>query len=340
MTNLIIIGNGFDLAHGLKTSYNDFIKFIINHKLKFNSDYNDLIIIDYKPTSVRRYDQFIEGLQNKTVRLRSKTNPFFSYLIENHANGNWCDIEKEYYEFLTNLAKWNYRSAESLNKDFEILKNYLQQYLESQDHANQIKAYQVFFEKMDSKNNLVINFNYTKTLKNYKTQELRILNFHGEINSEENPIIFGYAASHDQSRELLKKDDRLEHMKNIKRHAYKRTRNEDLLRRYLQDHDKIELSIIGHSIGLSDEQILHDLFNDENVKRIRIFYHLGYKNYDQSKINLDYIMNNYQNFSKKLVNFQDCIMMPQYSDEDIPSEFRISLNNMIHCQEEIYIREA
>ena len=28
MNRLVIIGNGFDLAHGLKTSYNDFLDFL------------------------------------------------------------------------------------------------------------------------------------------------------------------------------------------------------------------------------------------------------------------------------------------------------------------------
>lgn len=37
MNRLVIIGNGFDLAHGLKTSYKDFIRWYLNeiniHKL-------------------------------------------------------------------------------------------------------------------------------------------------------------------------------------------------------------------------------------------------------------------------------------------------------------------
>ena len=31
MNRLVIIGNGFDLAHGLKTSYGDFINYYINN---------------------------------------------------------------------------------------------------------------------------------------------------------------------------------------------------------------------------------------------------------------------------------------------------------------------
>lgn len=32
--DILIIGNGFDLAHGLKTSYKDFLKFCNKKRLK------------------------------------------------------------------------------------------------------------------------------------------------------------------------------------------------------------------------------------------------------------------------------------------------------------------
>ena len=34
MNRLVIIGNGFDLAHGLKTSYNDFVDWYLEKRLK------------------------------------------------------------------------------------------------------------------------------------------------------------------------------------------------------------------------------------------------------------------------------------------------------------------
>ena len=34
MNNPIIIGNGFDLAHGLKTSYHHFIDYLINKTIQ------------------------------------------------------------------------------------------------------------------------------------------------------------------------------------------------------------------------------------------------------------------------------------------------------------------
>ena len=55
MNRLVIIGNGFDLAHGLPTSYRDFIDdYWVGIKSKFNlysnnSNYEDEFVkIDYK----------------------------------------------------------------------------------------------------------------------------------------------------------------------------------------------------------------------------------------------------------------------------------------------------
>ncbi|PXV63328.1 abortive infection AbiH-like protein [Dysgonomonas alginatilytica] len=42
MNNLIIIGNGFDLAHGLRTSYNHFIEHMVNSHCKDRECYKDL----------------------------------------------------------------------------------------------------------------------------------------------------------------------------------------------------------------------------------------------------------------------------------------------------------
>ncbi|WP_160070260.1 AbiH family protein [Sphingobacterium bovisgrunnientis] len=38
MNRLIIIGNGFDLAHGLPTSYSHFIKYIWSNIFKYSKD--------------------------------------------------------------------------------------------------------------------------------------------------------------------------------------------------------------------------------------------------------------------------------------------------------------
>lgn len=66
MNRLIIIGNGFDLAHGLKTSYNDFILWYIEKCVP--------TLRDLTNTS-NRYNSIIKScryfcLEEKQLRLR------------------------------------------------------------------------------------------------------------------------------------------------------------------------------------------------------------------------------------------------------------------------------
>ena len=42
MANLIIIGNGFDLAHDIKSGYKDFINHVINEQIN-SGKYDDLL---------------------------------------------------------------------------------------------------------------------------------------------------------------------------------------------------------------------------------------------------------------------------------------------------------
>ena len=46
--NILVIGNGFDLAHGLKTSYRDFFRFV--------KEYNEYYEAKSKRTEIGRTD--------------------------------------------------------------------------------------------------------------------------------------------------------------------------------------------------------------------------------------------------------------------------------------------
>lgn len=72
--NVLVIGNGFDLAHGLKTKYSDFMEWVKS----FNGDYSSLI--------VNGDSEFI---------VRIKENGFIEYFFDymNTASG-WVDLEK------------------------------------------------------------------------------------------------------------------------------------------------------------------------------------------------------------------------------------------------------
>lgn len=101
--NVLVIGNGYDLAHGLKTGYNDFINFIRKVKI------NDSIIVDDKERDFSRkcissngfinyfltYTQNIPGWVDLEQLLKEVTDLFelfcseFAHIIDNDGNISW-----------------------------------------------------------------------------------------------------------------------------------------------------------------------------------------------------------------------------------------------------------
>jgi hypothetical protein len=129
MNRLIIIGNGFDLAHGLKTKYSDYI---LNywqsvkssrHKdifFEFNiegidltncNSYKDIIktfeVNGHKRIKSERklYSLFTSDFTSSDNSIISVFNYFFLRLNEVHSELNWVDIEMEYYNILKSTLK-------------------------------------------------------------------------------------------------------------------------------------------------------------------------------------------------------------------------------------------
>lgn len=320
MNNLLIIGNGFDLAHGLKSSYSSFIEYLINSKLKDNNLFSDLFEFNMSFIyGIKTYKDIKRNVQSRDNFLKTK-NRLFKILIKKTTLLNWCDIEKEYFLALSKIGKEVYRSAKELNLDFEVIKKYLSEYLKLEEaRCNQLNPYSNLFRKVKYERTLILNFNYTNTVKSYLQNDAKsqLVQIYGEIDSIVNPIIFGYAADNSEARKLLHFEDK-EFMRNIKKHNYKRTQEESRLRNYLQENNEIVVSVLGHSCGISDKLILNQIFNHENIAEIRVFYYKEHEHYFETQVNIDRIMNNDTNF-QKLINFQDSLSMPQYDDPDYSS---------------------
>lgn len=154
MNRLVIVGNGFDLAHGLPTGYCDFINSywenIFTNKyeniLKHEDDLltlqiNILSINHLKALenfrAIRTFTQFLSFLQELNyygVRLNYNLefkNNFFQIINQTNTIQNWVDIENEYYKLLKNCLKdARNTSVKKLNEEFEQVKNLLEKYLD------------------------------------------------------------------------------------------------------------------------------------------------------------------------------------------------------------------
>ncbi|MBW3524526.1 AbiH family protein [Chryseobacterium sp. NKUCC03_KSP] len=120
MNKIILIGNGFDLAHGLKTSYSDFIDDFESNVIKqhfhrtLNSNINNDVIINTED-SENRYFQPSQCSFKGDLNAFKFNNVFFAYVLNRFKALNYYDLESFFYEV---LKEANTNNIEKLNSDF------------------------------------------------------------------------------------------------------------------------------------------------------------------------------------------------------------------------------
>ncbi|MBE7645867.1 AbiH family protein [Tenacibaculum finnmarkense] len=141
---IVIIGNGFDLAHGLKTSYNDFANYYLNEVIltkifdfENNKQFLNKELLIYLNQNIMTFsdlltestdDKFLNNLayliqQNETNKVSpflNSNNEYVKLLISNELLGklysnsfeNWFDIEQAYYDELLNIFHDKYNDED------------------------------------------------------------------------------------------------------------------------------------------------------------------------------------------------------------------------------------
>ncbi|WP_340077200.1 AbiH family protein [Leptobacterium sp. I13] len=329
MNRLILIGNGFDLAHGLETRYEDFIldyyrtviENFCNKKIPYSDPFFKLnhnetpniyrMSLPRSMNDINDIKKFIKNSKEYNIRI-DLLSRLMRLGLYNIMMNNWVDIEREYYEFLIKFLKNNNRSATptpippdivQLNSDLEYVKEKLEKYLtrlniQNMKHIedNSDAFNKVFFEEIKTDEIVVqktlmedkepetiyfLNFNYTSTINHYQKwaggRTLHVNHIHGELNNEKNPVIFGYGDEWDKEYlefENLKNDDLFKHVnEHIKSYRYSQTSNYHEMVRFVESGE-LQIYIMGHSCGLSDRTMLRFIFEHENCKSIKIFFHL------------------------------------------------------------------
>lgn len=185
MNRIVLIGNGFDLAHGLKTNYADFINWYwdeLGKKLLTTSSthiVSDVLCsLTLNPTQYySTWHQFwaghyIQKEENpyvpwkgldiiKIVKENSKlfrfnyNGPFFRRINNNIEKKGWVDIENEYYELLKEYSIKHYseENIKKLNEQLDYLQERLIEYLKSVNQKEEVN------ENIKQKIYAPINFN-------------------------------------------------------------------------------------------------------------------------------------------------------------------------------------
>jgi hypothetical protein len=153
MNRIILIGNGFDLAHGLPTGYRNFMDHYwtefakkINdgsvlrahedHLVKFEigdtQAYNSLRMPDSELNSSASIRDFIKKCDYPALKLKIK-NDLWGHISNKARLETWLDIENEYYEqlkqYLRKPGEVRNSWIKKLNEEFCQVKNLLEKYL-------------------------------------------------------------------------------------------------------------------------------------------------------------------------------------------------------------------
>ena len=157
MNRIIIAGNGFDLAHGLKTKYEAFINWYWGRWLKLlysstnqiekdelfeiRAKYNSDCLSNYFYTSSTEQNVYkhIEKVR-EWGGLSDIISPFLERISQSIESKGWVDIEADYYAMLVE-RKGKKDELEKLNKDFAVIQGLLIEYLLSVQIADIDNSY-------------------------------------------------------------------------------------------------------------------------------------------------------------------------------------------------------
>ncbi|MBA4303851.1 MAG: hypothetical protein C0424_06465 [Sphingobacteriaceae bacterium] len=347
MNRLIIIGNGFDLAHGLRTSYSDFTLSVVRNALEqfdtYGTHNSDSITIQYHkgyhdgfnkipiPIDLEEPSQTLSMLKNDK-RLYVQVGKLLNSGISNLNNLGWVDFERNYYHQLLGFKvkgkeSYDLTKIEALNAEFGDLKNKLAQYLLDIQRFRSTKTIDglgdLFTEPINIKGYhgkpdsiVFMNFNYTNTVEDYvqkcaETCPTQVTHMHGKLDSLDNPIVFGYGDNfHAEFLNLIESDEDCL-LENLKPTKYPFSDSYQNILDYLEL--PFEVYVFGHSLGMSDRALLRVIFEHQRCKKIKIFYHQrpdGTNDYGQKVFNLTRIFTDLTRMNKINTIFKKCSPMP------------------------------
>lgn len=170
MNRIILIGNGFDLAHGYPTRYEDFINWYWDKRVSSFcgnlTSVSEDCICSIKMTTINTFNcwnvfaynlpryfnkltgkEVIQSIENEPELYKLTMSPFFKSICESIETKGWVDIERAYYNHVkicfnaTNRSDNNTVSIEELNHQLEYLRKLLIEYLKSLQYYNQGNEY-------------------------------------------------------------------------------------------------------------------------------------------------------------------------------------------------------
>lgn len=294
---LFIIGNGFDLAHGLKTSYNDFKNYLIT-EYDVCPRCEDFLQL---PKVINLRDGGIDFNGNDAAN-------FFIQLIENIIGSNWAEFEETlgelnfsdlFQEELNVYDDDNFINPWKTEINYEVFGYELFELMQNLKLFFEERIKKIHIDKslekteikklLKEKNAIFLNFNYTHTLE--KIYDIKnVLHIHGDVELE---IYVGHG------KEILESDDIY-----VNNCSYVGAQN-SILTSFKKPVKKIikknkpfftteiknlkEIYVFGFSFSNVDIDYFKEIFKNTNSKKIIIYLN----KYDSTK---------FKDYKTKLIN--------------------------------------
>ena len=170
--NLYIIGNGFDLHHGIKCGFTDFMKWVEKNDESLFADLTDVYNYDDK-------EKWWKDFENSLAKLN----------ISYYANKIGNQYDPEYIQEGSIEERTEYASQKVI-EEFDRIKASLRRDFHkwlSEAYENCPKYKKVQFPNKDS---VFLTFNYTKTLEDlYEIDARQVCHIHGVIDDEDSMVV-------------------------------------------------------------------------------------------------------------------------------------------------------
>lgn len=308
--NILVIGNGFDLAHGLKTSYIDFVKYLKEiikadkgtkgKKLAINNSFIHCFIkVATENRSWIDCEKEIEIIVTMILKILNDRNVFVAssnlidrsesslYLYEferlklmdkfcEKSDAHWIRFQSMYFKAYEGIDK--NVILETLKCDLNDLIKLFKYYLEENVINQPVTKLSKQIESINP--DYVINFNYTNTYEHYGINREDVCYIHGSV--QDDNMVLGI-------RDIDEKDIDSIYFKKFFQRIHKHT---DVIQwdRFGKIQSLTETSreattyFFGHSLSKTDGDLIRNIF--ANSRKIIILHLKGHNDYEQKVINL------------------------------------------------------
>ena len=270
--NLLVIGNGFDLAHGLKTTYFNFLQWAYEND-QMGKKYGEHLKerVDGPATYRALVPGFDLNLYWKNVLSASNRNPdayqpnYADVLFRKY--GSWIDLENNLATCVK--ARMDGQGFTVLNALFrEFLLSKFEQYIAEVVNNDSKVSGSLAVSGAD----LVLSFNYSNTFERLYGEQSRCmkicyLNGKAQINAIRSNIVFGCDCCEDSNhgKRFAEYDKVIQRADRNTDGAYRDWIMEDINRQY-------QVYIVGHSLGRTDWEILRPLITAKR-NTTKIYFH-------------------------------------------------------------------